>query len=296
MERDGTPLVAEAGTPRQPGQHRRRSDDVESRKTVANGRRWRRLLALLTVALLASLGLAGIGTPAQADAGGWRSIRNAGNGKCIDNALENKSKIQIWSCVNGNPNDQLPEGMEQMWTLVPTLDEFNRPAYFIRNRLSGRCMGGINHVDPQYVTGNLCYAQRDAWQVIYENWDSGGWYQVLQSPFSGLCLDLTDNSSANGTLIEQYYCDYSFTNLAQRWRLGTNVPYDGGVPVPAVLGYGEQAAVDIVNRAGLVATTVHQDDCASPGDVEVVSPSGGSYIPPGSTVRLTVSVCSGIPK
>lgn len=269
---------------------------MEGRETVADGRRNRRLQALLTVALLASLGVAWIGTPAQADADTWRSIRNAGNGKCIDNALENKSKIQIWSCVNGNPNDQLPDGMEQMWTLVPTVDEFNRPAFFIRNRLSSRCLGGINHVDPQNVTGNLCYSQRDAWKVIYQNLDSGGWYQVLQNPFSGLCLDLIDNRSANGTLIEQYYCDYSFTNLAQRWRLGTNVPYDGGVQVPAVAGYGEQAAVDIIHEAGLFATRVHQDDCQSPGDVEIVSPPGGSYIPPGSTVRLTVSVCSGTPK
>jgi hypothetical protein len=260
--------------------------------------RRRSLVAMVAAALLTGLGVAATAAPAQADAAGWRSMRNAGNGKCIDNALENALKVQIWSCVNGNPNDSLPEGMEQMWTIDNGFDEFGRPAYRIRNRLSGRCIGGITDFVPIRVIGDSCIPQYDNWQVLYENRNANGWYQVLQSTISGLCLNLQNNSSANGTILEQDYCDRSFTNPAQQWTLGVDLPFPGGVTVPHVVGYDQQSAVSIVANAGLAVSVGFNNNCAAPGDVEVESPPGGSIMSPGTTVRLSVSTCDGggIPK
>lgn len=253
----------------------------------------RRLTALLVTALVAGLGLVGIGAPAQASATGWRYIRNPGNGKCIDNATENALKIQIWTCVNGNPNDPLPEGTEQQWDIIPSHDIYGRPDYQIRNRLSGRCLLSNGFLTPTDVLGDRCDRAEAGWKVIYENKDSVGWYQVLQSSVSGLCLDLKNNSATNGTVLQQYYCDLSFTNPAQKWRLGENLPFPEGVVVPSVMGLGEKLAASIMSSIGLKVVKSYINDCIAPGDVEVQDPFAGVTISPGAVAHLTISTCKG---
>jgi hypothetical protein len=219
-------------------------------------------------------------------------MHNLGNGKCVDNALEDAAKIQIWSCVNGDPHDPLPEGMEQMWTIELGLDASGSVAFQIRNRFTRRCIMGSDELF-NFVAAEDCSNDYTEWRVIYENDSTSGWYQVLQNTRSGQCLDLTNNSSVNGTPLREARCDRSFTSPGQQWRLGEDLPFNGGVTVPDVLGSGEQPAADALTSAGLTVDRSYADDCASPGDVEIQHPSGGAIMSPGTSVHLTISTCSG---
>jgi len=249
-------------------------------------------ISVLVAAMLATMAI-GIGTHANADAVGWRYIRNPGSGKCIDTALENGWTVQIWTCVDGDPKDQLPLGMEQHWDINPTVDQYNRPAIRIKNRMFGGCLNSTGLLTPTQVIASNCDSWDTRWYVIYQNKDASGWYQVLRSYTSGLCLDLTNNNSNNGTRIQQYYCDFSFTNPAQKWRLGESLPVPGGITVPDVRNLGAQVATDIVNGGGLKAVKSYKNDCVAPGDVVSQSPAGGTQVAPGTVVNLTVSTCTG---
>jgi Ricin-type beta-trefoil lectin domain-like/PASTA domain len=257
-----------------------------------------RLLALVGVTLLgAAVGLAGAAAPAHADAAGWRSMTNVANGKCIDDALEDNLKAQIWTCVNGNPHDDLPDGMEQMWTIDNSVDRDHgsQLAYVIRNWLTNRCLSEVISVDvPRPVrASSSCGQDAEIWRIVYENDDASGWYQVLQNTESGLCLEPAGNSSVNGTPLQQNTCDRSFTNRAQQWRLGEDLSFPAGVTVPGVLGADQQTAANALNSAGFMVSTSFNSDCASQGDVEVQDPSGNAIMSPGATVNITVSTCPG---
>jgi Proprotein convertase P-domain/PASTA domain len=67
----------------------------------------------------------------------------------------------------------------------------------------------------------------------------------------------------------------------------------GGVSVPDVLGLSQSDATGALTAAGLTVQVSFNDDCVSPGDVELQSPSGGAVVPPGSAVTIRMSTCSG---
>ena len=148
--------------------------------------------------------------------------------------------------------------------------------------------------EPHNVAYDNCSGEDvDRWDVIYENVNAGKWYQVLRNVANGLCLDLENGSSANGTRIQTNLCDYTFTKSSQQWALGENLPYAGGAIVPNVLTWDKTSAVNAVTGAGLTPVVKNVNDCYSPGDIENQSPFGGYTMSPGSVVRLTVSTCTG---
>jgi len=63
--------------------------------------------------------------------------------------------------------------------------------------------------------------------------------------------------------------------------------------VPGVQGADQATAQNAIAAAGLSSTVSNNDDCASPGDVEIQNPLGGVSVPFGSSVQLTVSTCGG---
>jgi PASTA domain/Ricin-type beta-trefoil lectin domain-like len=254
----------------------------------------RRSVPLLLVGMLvANVVFAVVGNAAHAASLGWRTVHSRANGKCLDSAREDLgkpySKIQIWTCTHPGFNET--EGWEQQWWPER---EPNTGSYFIRNRWTSQCLSGSGFT-LLTVNSEACGTTTASfWDIRYENNDAGVWYQVLSGHYSGMCLTLTGNGSADGTVVGQDYCDSSFTNPAQQWTLGESLPFSGGVTVPNVLGYDQQDAVQTITNWGLIVDSVsNSNDCASPGAVEVQNPAGGSTISPGSAVHLTISTCSG---
>jgi len=58
--------------------------------------------------------------------------------------------------------------------------------------------------------------------------------------------------------------------------------------VPNVLGFSQSDAETSIENAGLVPSVSFQNSCADPGDVLNQNPLGGSVVPFGSTVHITV--------
>ncbi|HXM54802.1 MAG TPA: PASTA domain-containing protein [Candidatus Dormibacteraeota bacterium] len=63
--------------------------------------------------------------------------------------------------------------------------------------------------------------------------------------------------------------------------------------VPSLIGMSESAATDLITASNLVPSVSHQKTCTDPGDVLNQNPSGGTVVPIGSTVHITVD--SGTP-
>lgn len=240
----------------------------------------RSVLLLFIATLLAAATTVAVSTEADASLS-WRQIHSRASGKCLDNALENVSKVQIWTCVNGDPAF---EGWEQMWQLLP-----GGGPYQLKNRHSGHCLGEL--FDTINVTS--CGAGGlDQWDVIYENNSTSGWYQVLRNKTFGLCLTAT--GATNGAATQPMPCDLSFTSPSQQWLLGENLPFPGGATVPNVIGFSQTNAVNTIAAAGLtVDAPSHINDCVNPGEVEVQRPQAGNVMSPGLVVHLTIGTCTG---
>jgi hypothetical protein len=156
----------------------------------------RRLFALVT-AVLPMLAITVVGTPAQAQ--GFSPINVWNSSHCLDNATENASKLQMWSCTGGS---------EQKW-----LEGFNSQTglYTFFNQHTGRCIAAPASGDGT-VTMEFCdaAATNQQWNVYFADNPLGppsGWYQVWQNAASGLCL--ATSSVRNGTLPQTLPCDPS---------------------------------------------------------------------------------------
>jgi hypothetical protein len=254
--------------------------------------RRRRLLAFIIVIVAASFSVVVVGgSPVQAAGTGWHDIRSrAFGGGCIDNATDNGPKVQIWSCVGGDPSDDLPEGLEQLWRLKPesgadpmgwALEDW----YWLQCFNDRPRSQSFDPVEP--IIGGACFGT--VWHVIYETKVGTTWYQVFQSNQTSRCL--TAPGGANGTPLVAAPCDLSFTDPKQQWALGQNLPFAGGAVLPNLNGSTESLASNSIQRRGLVVSTGYHNDCVAPGDVESQDPLPGQYISVGGTVHITVSTC-----
>jgi beta-lactam-binding protein with PASTA domain len=63
------------------------------------------------------------------------------------------------------------------------------------------------------------------------------------------------------------------------------------VSVPNVFSFDQASALASLSNYGLSAKKANKSDCWSPGDVENEVPAGGTVVPLGSTVNLTISTC-----
>ncbi|MGH4029618.1 RICIN domain-containing protein [Actinomycetota bacterium Odt1-20B] len=164
----------------------------------------RRSLFALFTAVPAMLALTVTSTPAHA--AGFTRINIWNSTHCLDNATENYSKLQMWSCGSGS---------EQKW-----LEGFNTQTglFTFTNQRTGRCITA-----PASGTGTatvqFCNAADPAqqWRVYFADNPNGppsGWYDVWQNASSGYCLSTP--SVGNGTLVRTISCDSSV--LYERWH------------------------------------------------------------------------------
>jgi hypothetical protein len=168
----------------------------------------RGIFMLLAATLLGTLATTAASIPAQASSP-YHEIPNYVNRHCIDVRTEDNTFVQLWSCTGGS---------EQLFNDV--LVNVGGTDYFeFVNARTGYCLGtdasfsvGLQAMSYPCGTDDSQY-----WSVSYANNTGSGWYQVLLNKYSGLCLDLAGNSSANGTHIQQYWCNG--TN-AQYWMIG----------------------------------------------------------------------------
>jgi hypothetical protein len=254
-------------------------------------RRW--LIRAVAAALFAATAILATGASAQAST--WREIPNYVNHQCLDNATDESLRLQIWNCTGGS---------EQQWQDVwysDTTDYYHDGTFQLQNSWEGHCMDVPDPDDfvPTVRMGACSYYDdTQFWKVYYENNTGSGWYQVIQNLYVGWCLELSGNSSSNGTLLQLAPCDAS--NPAQQWLMGEDLPFPGGVTVPNVISFSQTAAVNAITAAGLTSDAPsHNNDCASPGAVEVQNPQAGSVMSPGLVVHLTISTCTrggGVPK
>ncbi|GAA0760647.1 ricin-type beta-trefoil lectin domain protein [Ideonella azotifigens] len=155
------------------------------------------LCALATGVAAAALTLAG--TPARA--AGYTNIRVWNTTHCLDNATDNASKLQMWSCDSGS---------DEKWLKIynSQLGSFR----FINQR-TGRCITAPSSGGAA-ITMKDCDLQalNQEWTVYYSDHTSTGWYYMWQSAsLSGYCLN-TD-SVGNGTVITSQGC-----NLADQYQ------------------------------------------------------------------------------
>jgi hypothetical protein len=150
------------------------------------------LFALFT-GVLAMLAIAVAGAPAQA--AGFTPINVWNSSHCLDNATENATRLQMWSCTGGS---------EQRWLRSAG---GQADAFTFTNQNTGRC------ITAPLAKGSIlllnCNAASIAqqWRVFFEDNPPGsaGAYQVWQSLSSGYCL--TTPSVKNGTLPRAETCD-----------------------------------------------------------------------------------------
>jgi Ricin-type beta-trefoil lectin domain-like len=163
----------------------------------------RTMFALVTAAsAMATIAVTG----ASAQAASFSPINVWNSSHCLDNATENASKLQMWSCGSGS---------EQKW-----LEGFNTQTglFTFTNSSTGRCITA-----PATGTGTVTVAFCDAgatnqqWRVFAADNPLGppsGWYDVWQNVSSGYCLSTP--SVGNGTLIATTPCDPS--DQYDRWH------------------------------------------------------------------------------
>jgi Ricin-type beta-trefoil lectin domain len=164
----------------------------------------RSLFIALVTAPLAMLAITMAAAPAQA--AGPTPINAWNKNNCLDNATENASKIQMWSCTGGSEQKWL-EGSGTQTSLFTFTNSHTR-----------WCITA-----PAVGAGTVTMAPCDAaattqqWRVFFADNPLGppsGWYDVWQNAASGLCLETP--SLRNGTVLQTAPCDAS--NLLQRWH------------------------------------------------------------------------------
>jgi hypothetical protein len=136
------------------------------------------------------------GAPAQA--AGFSQINIWNSGHCLDNAKDNASKLIVWSCSGGGPQQRWHEGFNTQTGL-----------FTFTNENTGRCITA-----PAAGTGTITMAFCDAaattqqWRVFAADNPLGppsGWYDVWQNVSSGFCL--TTPSDANDTIVQAWTCE-----------------------------------------------------------------------------------------
>jgi glucosylceramidase len=140
----------------------------------------------------------------------WYSITNANSSECIDatgNSTANGTALQQWSCTAGNT--------AQQWQFQPTDSGFYKIVARNATTQAWNITGGPS------ATGNGTKVQlwaygggtNEQWQAVAH---SDGTYSFEPRNNTGNCLDVTDVSTADGALLQQWACS---GGAAQSFRL-----------------------------------------------------------------------------
>lgn len=164
----------------------------------------RRSLIALSAVVLAVLGVAVGGGPAQAAS--TTEINILGSSHCLDNATEIASKLQMWSCTGGP---------EQQWTEL--FDNQTDTAMLI-NQNTGWCITAPSQWGSLVMAPCDTSAPTQQWHINLTDTPVGqptAEFFMLQSAASGLCL--ATSSVGNGTVPHMVTCDP--TEHYERWIL-----------------------------------------------------------------------------
>ncbi|GAA1897349.1 RICIN domain-containing protein [Streptantibioticus ferralitis] len=133
------------------------------------------------------------------DTGAWYAITNTNSGQCVDatNAgTSNGTTVQQWSCGNAQAN--------QAWKFIPTSDGYH--AVINRNApsLALDVAGG-----PSATANGTPIQLRTYGGVINQLWKPvplGDGKCEFIAKNSGSCPDVTNQSTSNGTQLQQWQC------------------------------------------------------------------------------------------
>lgn len=160
-----------------------------------------RLYALL-LTLLAALGVALAGAPAQA--AGDVQISVLGENSCLDNDTTNPGRLQMWTCTGGD---------EQRW--IEVVNQATGKVVFVNKRFTNRCITAPQGAGQ--VVMNLCTSgDTQQWTLLRQTTPPDEPFAVydLFVSTSGLCL-WTD-SVRRGTVPEMAGCD-GVNSFNERW-------------------------------------------------------------------------------
>ncbi len=144
------------------------------------------------------------------DTAAWYEVVNQNSGLCVDATnfgTTNGTPVQQWSCGGGT---------NQQWQFRSAGGGY----YQVVNRLSAPqnqswdVTGGTGATAPGVPIQTWAYAgaTNQQWQAV----PAGNGYYQLVVRSSGLCLDVPDASTGNGTVLQQYTCNGT---AAQAFRL-----------------------------------------------------------------------------
>jgi hypothetical protein len=179
----------------------------------------RGLPLLLVTALLATLGLAAVGSPAHADVV-YYDLRHRDSWKCVDVRTQDPQVAQLWSCSGAS---------EQAWALNWLYLTPNDPAstnyagfYMFINRRYGGCLASegsyVYHETDEWRCDPYTFSV-SRWNIFGSYYADGKWSDIWDSDVGtrSSCLALQDNNSRNGTQFTLEPCDRMAP--AQHWNL-----------------------------------------------------------------------------
>lgn len=189
-----------------------------------------RALGKLAFALCAATSLLALPEPTLAD--DCCIIRNLGTGKCLDVRKQddynaNGARVQqyhctfvdeqLWKTVDAELHTARIVGVE----LPPSTPDINLHYYHLVSKRSGKCIT-VDTVAPTnngaQVIQNACMLEaHQAWhfEPVSPPPFQGAETYYLVNLFSGKCLDLDDDLSADGAKIQLWDCN--FQAPAQQW-------------------------------------------------------------------------------
>jgi glucosylceramidase len=148
------------------------------------------------------------------DSGQWYQVINASSSKCIDatnGGTANGTAVQQWTCASGNANQQ--------WQFQPTDSGYYKVVTRDAPALAWDVTGGASATGDGVKIQLWSYGSgtNQQWKPVQH---ADGTYSFTPRSNGNECLDVTNLSSADGALLQQWTCTggdlaQSFTLAAQ---------------------------------------------------------------------------------
>ena len=157
------------------------------------------------VAMVAGLVVALTASPAAAANLYWRHFVGGTSGRCLDVDTHSNYTVQLWNCDSGSDESWR---LQYVGTAYPDTDY-----YQVINGRTGTCLGttGGSLTRGAAVVVTPCAPTLTQWWYLADKTSST---PRIVNLGSGLCLDARNNATGNGTIVQQYDCNYT---TAQSW-------------------------------------------------------------------------------
>lgn len=121
---------------------------------------------------------------------GTTTIKSAFNNKCVDiTGTADGTYMQQWTCDGGNDQNITFEAMPS--------------GYRLKNNASGKCFRATNATNSSLFDQRTCGTTDD---FLFDALEISSGKYAIKSRKSGLCLDVTGFSTADGQKLQQYSC------------------------------------------------------------------------------------------